>query len=849
MSRSSLCAGYARVGTLALALLAGLFSTARAQDLDTIAPEALPAHADGAPPLSYDYNRSFYNPQLDAHLRVRYHTQSYGQNEGNFDIGTMKLFDLGDAAGFIDGQVTMNEVEHVGYNLGIGYRWLDNTPRAWSVEAERLLGVSLWSDGSTTINENFISQIGLSFESLGDMWDFRGNLYIPLGSETRQGARIGTGEIGYFGNFLSQATIRSIDTPLTVGELEGARRIGDREAWAFATMYGLTGEDTDSMGVKAGLRGYATPDLMLQMAVTHDEVFDTNAVFSLAWFIGRTRTNYRYTNTLADRLREPVLRNDYVAVAQSSVSAGDRAFTDAQGEALRFIHVSDAPGGGGSGTFEDPYRSLASVNGGSQDGDIILVHGGSTFTDSQIVLRDRQRLLGEGNNVMHTVVTSEMGMLALPETSLGARGFASPTIIQTGATTSITLARANEVNNFNIEGGLTAIDGTTLTSNPTLRNLNISDTTGDAITLQAFARNDATDEDNDGNTTEIEFNVTIANVTLDNIGGDGIRIDADAGVNVTAPGTQLAEAISITDVTSTNGTGVGIRLLNTHAGTGASRTTTINRVELDGNSTGLYIEDARGIVNVNNMTVSNTTGDAVTVINSGNVNFNTLEIENAGGVALGLLHDDDQVYSVQWNGGGITGAAGRGIDALGQGSGEFNLQVLNADITGTTGEGFYADISGGTGDADIEFNNSSIIVGNNTAFQLVAGQIAASSVNFRLFNNDITSSGGTTVDIGVEGLAQLNATIQSNDIANSGIGNQFVMETRTVNSGALLFLDGNTANNGSGSFELVLSAGTFRLYDSTDTLNGDNNNGDVNNPGGGITNSDTLPPLPNFTGQ
>jgi hypothetical protein len=797
--------------------------------------------------MQYDYNRSFFSPELGTHLRVRYNTESYGQNEGNFNIGTMKLFDLGDAASFIDGQITMNDVDHVGYNVGIGYRWLDETPRPWMAEPARIMGVSLWSDGSSTKNEEFFSQIGLSLESLGDLWDFRANAYIPVGSDARVVGSEMTGEVIFLGSSLVQEAVLTIDTGLTVGELEAARRVANRDAWAFASVYGLTGGEFDSTGVKAGMRGYAFPDLMVQMAVTHDEIFDTNAVFSVAWFIGRTRANYIPTGTLADRLREPVLRNDYVAVAQST-EIGGSALTNASNEAIRIIHVNDGPGTGGSGTIDDPYRSLAAAQNGSQAGDIIFVHGGSQFINDSIVLKNNQRLLGEGDNINHTVVTSKLGSVLLPESSDGARSLAAPLITQTGANTSISLRRANEVNNFAIEGGTMGIDGTIQTSNPNLRNLSISDTTGDGISLQAFARNDSNDEDNDGNTTEIEFNVTIDDVVFDNVGGADIRVNADAGVDVTLPGTQFTEAISITDITSTNGSGNGIRLTNTHAGTGATRTATINRVTFDGNDTGIYIENARGIVNVNNTTIENTSGDAVVVINSGNVNLNSLNIENSGARGIFAMHDDDENFSLQWNVGEIDGTVGRGVDALAQGTGEFDLQIIGAEMSGIGSDGIFVEIGATARDADIQVSNSDIIVGDAIGFRLVGSQTTASSIDFLLSDNMFTSNSNSqfTIDIDANASALINATVEDNVILNNGTNGEFAMDTNNFNAGIKLRLMGNTANNGAGTFELTQGLGTFSLEDRNDTLNDLNNTGAVNNPGGGIINEPNPIPTPTF---
>ena len=42
-------------------------------------------------------------------------------------------------------------------------------------------GVSIWADGTHTDAGNFFPQIGLSYESLGEMWDLRANGYIPVG--------------------------------------------------------------------------------------------------------------------------------------------------------------------------------------------------------------------------------------------------------------------------------------------------------------------------------------------------------------------------------------------------------------------------------------------------------------------------------------------------------------------------------------------------------------------------------------------------------------------------------------------------------------------------------------------
>ena len=55
-------------------------------------------------------NVSFFSQDLGTILRLRYNTESYGQDgQGNFDIGTMQVVTMDDSAAFFDGQVTMND--------------------------------------------------------------------------------------------------------------------------------------------------------------------------------------------------------------------------------------------------------------------------------------------------------------------------------------------------------------------------------------------------------------------------------------------------------------------------------------------------------------------------------------------------------------------------------------------------------------------------------------------------------------------------------------------------------------------------------------------------------------------
>ncbi len=148
---------------------------------------------DAGPPVVDMGGGTFFSQELGTLLRLRYNTESYGQDRrGNLDIGTMQVANFQDAIAFFDGQATLSDVNGLGYNLGVGFRWLGWTP--FMLEPERITGFNFFADGTSTESGNFFPQVGVGFESLGDMWDLRVNGYIPVGQESQIGAFSPTGD-------------------------------------------------------------------------------------------------------------------------------------------------------------------------------------------------------------------------------------------------------------------------------------------------------------------------------------------------------------------------------------------------------------------------------------------------------------------------------------------------------------------------------------------------------------------------------------------------------------------------------------------------------------------------------
>lgn len=737
---------------------------------------------DGGP-MSVASSGSYFNPTLGQHIRARYNTRSYGQEEGNLDLGTMGVWQMADGYGFFDGQVTMNEEQNVGYNIGLGYRWLTLPILPTSPDGAKIAGVSIWADGQGVDADNFFPQVGVSLELLGDRIDIRANGYIPVGPSSRARDFVGLGtDLTFTGNSLAAATTGVLDTPLTVGEIEMAGRIADLEAWLFGSVYAFDGGPYEEVGGKIGLRGYATHDLLLSIAIANDDLFDTNAIFSATWFIGRTRSNNCPTGTLEDRFREPVLRNDYVAIRSDVINGTATALTNTDGSDLRIVFVDHDAAAGGDGSFENPLNSVNDIAANSQENDVILLTADSTFTGEMTALQDGQLLLGEGGDFTNTITTSELGSVTLPETFAGASSAARPTI--TGAGGGVTLADNNTVQNLTFSGNATAIasDAVNGSVNANLNNLAINGSTGDAIALTSVARVDTDDRDNDGDTTET-FN-TMGSITIDQVAFDGstgndIQIDATSTADETP-----AELLTITNVTSTNlGGDPSIRIIGTNDAVGS--TTAIDDFTYTGaagSGGGVRFEMTEGTVSVTNSDFTGGVGPAVAAIG----NTNSIQVGSTNTIT------------------DITGDAVVITDNTG-------AVDVDADISTTTVDGGTVRITRNQNNVGLDgallANNASAVVIDDAQSQVTFGASGSITTTGTGDTVVITDAGANTTDV--------SAISFSGDITNDAGG-----RVLNVSGGDdLITVIGDVSGDGEGILIENRAAGASVAFTGDNTLN------------------------------
>jgi hypothetical protein len=764
-------------------------------------------------------------------IRLWHQTQGYGQDASYTGIGGRWATDLSDAIGFLDGQFRIDNDSRGGGNFGGGFRWFDDSILTGQ---PRILGVSGWYDGQETFINKYFNQMGVSFESLGESIDLRLNANIPLEGRKLANSATMSNELNYIGNSLATATFTPTNVSLRVVDFEVAARVFDLNLWAFGGGYEMDGDGTSALGRKGGVRGYVTNDLVLSVGVTDDDIFGTNTVVQAIWTPGRTGAGPTWwSHNLADRMREQVYRNQYIAI-RNTVTEGAVALTNANGSALRIVHVDSGAAAGGDGTAEHPLNALTSINGNSQTGDVILVHANSSFADQTAVLQDQQRLLGEGGNITHTVSTQQMGAVTLPETFAGALSAARPIIDNSGsAINGVTLAAttvdqstfsAMEVSNFTMIGGTSGIaSGANGSGAVNINNVSISDTTGVGISLAALTEDLATDR--------LRFQPTINTVTFS--GNDGGDILLNSNPNAAADNFTTNESINVSNVTSTGTSGVSVDLQNTR------RTATLSNITYDGGASGvggLRVQNglaaANVIMNGTNSFTGGTTGTPDTAGYAINL-ASTKSTQTVTGTTITNTGGDSVIVNGSSASMTFTGhidktagaATGSAVSVLGGHTGTLTFNELTANggvVNQTVGDG----VQFNNADGAYTFNDTVTLNGGDAGIDVTNG----SAGTFTFSDGQITNPTGVAVNVtGSSAILTLSGAITSNNADAVNLATN-TGGSVTINS-TIASTEGITVNANTG--------GSYRFAGQV-TLTGSGNGVEITNNTAGSTQFDNI---------
>ena len=277
---------------------------------------------------------------------------------------------------FLEGRVLLNNEAHLGANVILAHR-------AYSKKDNRIYGGYFAYDNRNT-SHKFFQQLGLGFESLGEVWDIRTNAYIPIG-DTRQQIDVSifdtnlqvtntrfSGHNLLLDTFRQRSEERRFEAAVFSFDIEGGGRIAKLGSHGDLRLYGgpyyySAPEGESVVGWRTRLVARPSKYLNLSVGVQMDGLFGTNLLFQIgAAFPSSRGKRAAEEPTLLARMGEFVERNNSIVIDQQQTTSFFQeslsllARNPATGEPWFFNHVRLGLGSG-DGNFESPYGTVAAA--------------------------------------------------------------------------------------------------------------------------------------------------------------------------------------------------------------------------------------------------------------------------------------------------------------------------------------------------------------------------------------------------------------------------------------------------------------------------------------------------------
>lgn len=429
-----------------------------------------------------------------------------------------------------DGSVLYGDVRMMGddhdnreFNIGVGYRKMVRA----ALVGEGIAGAHLWFDHRLTDRGSRFNQVTAGLEWLGDRVDVRLNGYLPLNdSNTFTQANPNASAPGFAGNGIVVNTDQTVVEESLPGlDLEFGLRVPFMDSRTDSTRayvggYHFEGDrSADVSGWRARFVSDVTSDIQVGARFQRDGARGSQGFLeATVRFPLNQKKSYR-THGLRARLDESPERDiDIVSNEAFTDDGNNKALLNAATGAVQaVIHVDNTAAGGGDGSAETPFNTLAAAEGAAGTDDLIYVHRGDGTTAGQaggITLNDTgQMLIGAGSALTFNgdrFATSNGNAIAattiIPADPLGA-----PVITNGGGNGVDVAADRILLSGFTVDGS--ADRGVSVYNN--------SATTWDSVTIE--------------------------NVTSQNNASYGIRVQADGA------GSAITEAVLANNFADTNG--------------------------------------------------------------------------------------------------------------------------------------------------------------------------------------------------------------------------------------------------------------------------------------------------------
>jgi len=432
-------------------------------------------------------------------------------------------------------------------------------------------------------------------------------------------------------------------------------------------------------------------------------------------------------------------------------------------------YVNNQAATGGNGTSTTPYDTLAAAATASSAGETIYVFEGdgtSTGYNAGVTLKNTQKLLGQGVDLV-------IGSTTLVTGSAGDRP-----LLRNATGTAVTLATGNEVAGIQIQNSLQGLGATTQSGTVSIHDMAFMNITNEEIDLLTQSGT-----------------VTIDNSTI--TGGGAAAILVDGG----------DAAITLNGVTLTNTGFPAVQIQNRTGGSLQFLTGTIVQT----NAEAVQVSNSAGTYRFDNVTQTGSgTGISISSSATANFTFNTLSVSNAGaGGAMSLTNAG--TVSVAGTS-SLTNTAGPAISASnttfdtsgGGGSAVFNsVSSSNSPSTGIS-----LSNTGGT----LTMNGGSVSNASGTAFNVSGGNptviyngtianTAGRSLVVENMTGGAVTFGSTLTDTGGTGVLIQGNALGSNEIRVTGT-------TTLTNTSGTAFTQQNNTSGTVRLATLIISNGT-----------------------------------------
>ena len=496
-------------------------------------------------------------------------------------------------------------------NLGIGMRY-QRFPRIW--------GINTYYDYRNTSHQHY-NQISLGLESLGEIWDFRMNGYLPVGDKTSSFFHSRFDE--FEGHYMIISRKREFAMQGANAEVGAHVNTFKNVPLYFAAgPYYLEGQGEVAWGGELRAAVDIFDYVRLEGNTSYDNVFGWigQGQVSVNISLGKKRQISQKKSkscstalALSQRALQRVDRQEIIAVDRQKQR--EKAINPATGQPYFFVFVNNESHS--DGTFESPYTTLPTST-QSKPGDVIYVFAGNGSAydiniNSSIdgfVMQDNQKLWGSGNS--HKAAT-QYGSVTIPVLSTNMPILTNSAVIPAGAHV-VSLANNCEVSGMHITGTtiIAGIYGLVASGNIQIQNnwIEISNTSASsAIFLETF------------------IGVNGATISNNRISGlhstsDGIGIQI---VNFNSPNTPIVISNNQISGVTASTSAYGIKATNN--ATGSSFTVNNNQIT---NVVGPTAAASFGIF------AQNTSGDLCLTLNNNSATPNIFYYKFGGTLNLNL---------------------------------------------------------------------------------------------------------------------------------------------------------------------------------------------------------------------